>query len=223
MDNYDNSQVSKVYGWAERETKRLSEEAKADDPESLMKALSVSLIYSFTNPPISKSCSTDIGKLFQKTELRYSGDSSLFEVGCYAYFRIDLWHVQKGLEKQRKKILHTFLIPKFIQVFQDFLDADNLHIVFNNRLQLYGHLIRSEPDRIPFFFTQLILRSADNNKPTIYNFEPSSFPLLFVGINDEFFIHTDFNSFNKIMLPLCFDSISKVYEMLTFYIDEHEQ
>lgn len=208
------SPVARVCSWAEKETKKLSRAAKADDPSSLLNALSVSLIYSFTTPGIGKPKATDIAKSFHKAQLKYSGDSSLFELGCYAYFRIDAWHVEKGLDIFRKEILYSFLIPKFIQVFQCFLNTKNLHTVINNRLELYGHLAKTEPDRIPFFFTQLLLRSTDNNEPSVYNFESSSFPTLIADTVETISIRIVLDSFNETMLPLCIESISTIYEML---------
>lgn len=70
----------------------------------------------------------------------YSEDSSLFEIGCYTYFRVDLW-LFKNRPELRNHISQTF-VREFVNLFAQALNMPDIGDVFNSRLEIYGNLAR---------------------------------------------------------------------------------
>jgi hypothetical protein len=118
-----------------------------------------------------------------KVKISYSNDSSLFELGCYVYFRVDLWHFRNGYLDLREKVLN-FCIDEFISVFQNALGFDYGNKIFLNRIDLYAKLMREENvERIDFYLVQLMLRTKNNALPEVYDFD--QFPIVITDCFEE--------------------------------------
>ena len=100
----------------------------------------------------------------------YSGDSTLFELGCYMYFQINLW-LCKNEPKRREEICSAFA-QKFIRLFTEALRSTNLSAIVKQRILGYQELAksRSNDEGCRYHLSQLILRTKDNNPPTLYDF-----------------------------------------------------
>lgn len=83
-------QKSYIREWANQS----QEEAKNSNdisPWALFGAMMYALSKFFAQEKITDDKKDDIRKIHKKTIKKYSGDSSLFEIGCYLFFRTDLW------------------------------------------------------------------------------------------------------------------------------------
>jgi len=204
----------KVRAWAEVQKR----ENQKEEP---IKILSNAIIYG-----LSQFCSSKrdnkkredpIDRLSKKVNLDCSGDASLFEIGCYLYFRIDLWHVQNNKEEYRETVVN-YLIDQFLLIFKDALNLENIEEILQNRLNLYGKLVRETKNReelqneVDFYLTQLLIRTADNTLPKIYNFI-EDFPVVILGVFKETFLKIEIKSFEQAMVPACLKSIENFYKL----------
>ena len=206
--------MSKVRTWAKAQK-------KASQKEKLIKIISNSIIYG-----LSTFCSSErdgkekeniINKARKKVLNKYSGDTSLFEIGCYLYFRIDLWHYRNKMQKYRERVVN-YLIDQFLLVFRNSLCLENIEEILQNRLDLYGRLVReiknSEKlqNEIDFYLTQLTILTANNTPPKIYNFI-EDFPVIILDAFEETFLKTEIRSFEQIMIPICLKNIVYFYKL----------
>jgi hypothetical protein len=205
--------MSKVRIWAEAQK-------KADQKEEPIKILSDATIYGLSRFCISekdvKKKDDFVYKVAEKVRIDYGGDASLFEVGCYLYFRIDLWHVQNKMQKYRDKVV-GYLIKQFLSVFKNSLGLENIEEIFQNRLNLYGKLVREIKDpvdrveRFYFYLTQLLIRTKDNMLPLIYDFK--NFPLFLIGIVEQTCLEIKIRGFEVGMVPACLKCIENFYKL----------
>jgi hypothetical protein len=206
--------MSKVRAWAEAQ-KKVNQKGKP------IKILSDAIIYG-----LSKFCSSEehgkkrkdlIERVSKKVRLGYSSDASLFEIGCYLYFRIDLWHVQNNKREYRETVV-SYLIDQFLSVFKDTLNLENIEEILQNRLNLYGKLVRESKNReelqneIDFYLTQLVIRTADNTSPKIYDFI-EDFPVVIVDVFEKIFLEIEIKSFEHTMIPACLKNIENFYKL----------
>jgi len=202
--------MSKVRSWAEAQKKAIQEEKP-------IKILSNAIIYGLSNFCSSEKGGREkgnfINKAKKKTLINYSGDASLFEVGCYLYFRIDLWHYRNKMQKYRERVVND-LIDQFLLVFRNSLHLENIEEILQNRLDLYGKLIRENKnpqDEIHFYLTQLISRTRGNMLPEIYDFK--DFPVLVMDAFENIFLETEIMAFEQAMVSACLKSIDNFYKL----------
>jgi len=206
--------MSKVRTWAEAQR-------KANQKEKPIKILSNAIIYG-----LSKFCSSDdhsktrediVDQISKQVHLDYSSDASLFEIGCYLYFRIDLWHVQSNRAEYRETVVN-YLTDQFVLIFKDTLKLENIEEILQNRLDLYGKLVRESKNReelqneIDFYLTQLVIRTANNVSPKIYKFT-EDFPVVIIDAFEETFLKIEIKSFEKGIIPACLKSIDNFYKL----------
>lgn len=211
--------MSKVRAWAKAQ-KNSNQEKRP------IKILSNAIIYglsNFCNPEKSsmkKEREEDSLNRARKSVLtKYSGDTSLFEIGCYLYFRIDLWHYRNKVQKHREKIVN-YLIAQFLLVFNYLLSGyiENDEEILQNRLDLYSRLVRESKNReelqnrITFYLTQLIIRTKNNTRPKVYNFT-EGFPLVILDVFEEIYLRLEITSFEIGMIPSCLETIDNFYKL----------
>jgi len=228
-DDLENSN-SKIRIWAKKEEEKSKDQ---NTKQSMHEALFGALIYGLTN-----FCETlpEEQKIDQNTELmgkirrKHNNDASFFELGCYLFFRIDLWCFKNHHEEWRNRRL-SILINQFISLFEEALDTEKLVLVFNNRLDLYGKAIRGKltrvslpgrnqnqtrsdndkiQDAIYFYLTQLILKTGNNTLPKIYKFNKEGDSLIVPISLDAFEIFLIFNgilAWEKYILPVSIKAI----------------
>lgn len=202
--------MSKVRVWAE-------DQRKVNQKGEPIKILSDAIIYG-----LSKFCSSEKGskgkenftnKTREKVFIKYCGDASLFEVGCYLYFRIDLWHYRNKMQKYHEEVVN-YLIDQFLLVFKNSLHLENIEEVLQNRLDLYGRLIRESKNpqnEIHFYLTQLVSLTRGNLLPEIYDFK--DFPVLIIDAFENVFLENEIRAFEQAMVPACLKSIENFYKL----------
>lgn len=185
--------------------------------QSVIITLSNSIIYGLSSfcssPDLLEEKGGFLNEESKKILLAYSGDASLFEVGCYLYFRIDLWHIQNDKDKYREGVVYKYLIKKFLEIFEDALKMKNSHLILQNRLDLYGNLIRKKPERIKFYLLQLVGRTNNNTLPEIHDFD--NFPIMISGIIEEKVLEIEIESFDRAMIPICCKNLKIFYDSMT--------
>jgi len=159
---------SYVRQWAERRDKELWNTDDAS-PESLFVAImwGVSRFGTEKMPAGLRGMPCDI-------RAHYSGDATLFEIGCYVFFRIDFWLFANKPEL-REEISQT-LAREFIQLFTKALRIGNVDQLFEERLDGYAGLVRGGVNLekfqlMLFYLRELILRTKDNAQPRPYAFD----------------------------------------------------
>ncbi|MFH1187303.1 MAG: hypothetical protein V1688_00395 [bacterium] len=69
-----------------------------NNQEKSKKILSDSILYGLSKFWVRpKETNEFIKKIGDKVHQEYNNNSSLFEIGCYLYFRIDLWHCKTNI------------------------------------------------------------------------------------------------------------------------------
>jgi len=103
-------------------------------------------------------------------------------------------------------------------IFKDALNLENIEEILQNRLNLYGKLVRETKNReelqneVDFYLTQLLIRTVDNTLPKIYNFI-EDFPVVILGVFKETFLKIEIKSFEQAMVPACLKSIENFYKL----------
>jgi len=141
----------------------------------------------------------------------YSGDASLFELGCYLYFRVDVW-LFKNKPNLREKISTTF-IREYNKLFAEALGLRDLSERFAERIDKYGELIRKGEDieRYHFYLAQLILKTKDNAPPQKYDFDRMPLSLSFF---EDTGVKMELISWEKAMIPVILESLNKYCTLL---------
>jgi len=203
------SSKSHVRRWAERRQKELRYPNEFT-PENLFAALIYGLGTFAKEKPSRKTPSDLKGLGIDPTE-HFGSDATLFEVGCYLYFLLDLWLFQNK-PHLRDEISTTFL-REFDLLFTEALGINNVSELFNERIGKYGELARAGADmeKYHFYLSQLILRTKDGTPPSTYNFdqEPLNLSLLEdTGIKMELLI------WEQSMLPAIIESLKNYYKFV---------
>lgn len=143
-------------------------------------------------------------------DLTASNDSALFELGCYMYFRIDMWLFMTHPEL-RKRVSEDFLC-RFVDLFTQALDIPNVADLVDQRMKKYGELARSgaEIGEYHLYLTQLILRTEDNQKPRPYDFDNE--PLIVSA--DQFRVKFEIVSWDAVGTPGLIQDIEREIGLL---------
>lgn len=209
--------ISKVRVWAEKQQEKNEREGKSSDDynDVLVRMLSDALLYGisrFCDPKVIVREDTPMYKMSKENRLHYSGDSCLFEVGCYVYSHIDMWHFQNTMEEERAIVDH--LVKQSLLIFQESLDMNNLQEIYDNRKHLYARLIRDSKnpqDELLFYLTQLLIRAKDNAIPKEYDFD--EFPVIIIDTFEELTLGIEIKSFNECIMPECIKNIQKYHQI----------
>lgn len=165
----EQSGKSYVRTWTEKRQREFLSSNELS-PENLF-ALMMLFISSFLGkdmrdniPSEWKGSILDIGE-------HYCGDSTLFELGCYLYFRLDLWLYQN--KPHRRKEISTIFTDGFIELFTLAFKNTDVSSLFNQRISQYAELVRTGADEetYHFYLDQLIVRTRDNRLPKSYHFK----------------------------------------------------
>jgi hypothetical protein len=153
---------SYVRAWANRRKRELRRSGELT-PENLFAVIMYRLA-TFGKTPEVKDFGFDASG-------NYSGDAALFELGCYIYFRLDLWLYMH--ESERREEISQVFIREFRILFTDALHFTNIAEAFEQRVRGFGQLAQTEADieRYHFHLLQLILKSNDDQPPADYDFE----------------------------------------------------
>lgn len=140
----------------------------------------------------------------------YSNDATLFEVGCYMNFRVDLWLFNKN-PNQRESI-SICLADMFIELFARALGLDTIPKLFDQRMSGYGQLARAKADydQYSHHLSQLILYIERNKPSEDYSFDLS--PIMITGIDKSMGLKIEHLSWEQAFLPRIYGALQKYCE-----------
>ena len=202
-------EINKSYlrGWADSEMEAL----KSSDEISI-ENLFTGLMYGLATFARDEPSESKLEK-FIDINKHYSNDSALFEVGCYLYFRVDLW-LFKNKPNLREKISAGF-IKEFNKLFSKALGIVNsyIHELFNERINKYGEMIRKgeEIKTYHFYLSQLILYTKDGSLPGKHDFKKMK---LVMNFFDDWALKMKLLSWETTMLPSIIGSLEKYCNLL---------
>jgi len=196
---------SYVRSWAE---KRQQELRYSNDLS--IENLFVAMMYglsSFGKKDMRRSTPSELKGLGFDASEHYSGDAALFELGCYMYFRLDLWMYQHK-PHQREGISTTFA-DKFTELFTQALNSKDIPALFDQRISQYAKLARTGADveKYHFHLSQLILRTKDNQLPESYDFENE--PVMITGFLEDMGVKFALAGWEKGMIPALVKTLEK--------------
>jgi len=156
-------------------------------------------------------------QLFREVEEHYSGDSSLFEVGCYVYFRTDLW-LYSNRPLYREEVSQSF-VSQFTDIFSQALPRTDVAGLFSERVGNYGKLARERKEVKDFHFhlSELMKYTRDNTPPQSWSFD--SGPLLLDGFFLDSAIKMQLMVYEQSWMPTVVDIMNGFFE----YIEESNQ
>lgn len=200
---------SYVRNWTERRLRDLRYDQELND-ESLF----VSMMYALTSfvMALPKSAGDIIEEMHRNFPRKYWGDASLFELGCYLYFRTDLWLFQNRPHDRDR--LAASLSSQFLELFSNALPGVDVSYLFDERVGKYASMVRNgeKLDRYHFHLEQLIKLTADGCPPQQYDFD--SAPLVIDGFSSEMFLKFELSSFEREMIPAFMKTMENYFNYL---------
>jgi len=157
---------------------------------------------------------------FQKAGLdickNFGHDASLFEVGCYLYFCLELWlfHNRPDLRYSISK----YFGKEFSKLFAIALnmDIDNVIDLFNERGSMYADIVRKREDWVEeshLILSSLVLKTKDNNLPKSYrSYKFEEIPLE-LGAIRNFLIRTELISWEEAIIPILVNNLKKYCDL----------
>lgn len=197
--------------WAEQRSRDLQDEDEVT-PEMIFAGLIYGLA-TFVRPrPQTEYCEKrEEQGLYDNFETEFANDSALFELGCYMFFRVDLWLFQNRPNLRRQMWL-AFL-HEYVSLFTPILQITNIADLLEERVRKYAALARSGAEIQQFhdYLYELILRTKGNRKPRHYDFdnEPLSLNAL-----QGFALGTRLETWETVMLPTILDGLEKTTDMM---------
>ena len=160
LDISKEAQTSHVRAWAEKKEWRYSNEL---NPEVLF-AFFVYLISRFGKEW------ENLVEPDKSVDNPYSGDSSIFEIGCYVYTNLDLWLFSNKPEMREQ--LSEHINQQFVDLFSEALPIENVQKLFIERVEKYGELFRNDDFKtISLYRTELVKRTKNNTPPQKADFD----------------------------------------------------
>ncbi len=188
-------QGSVVFQWAERRWKHLRRQREFT-PEWVFGCLVYS-VSRFIEPRPEQGRSEEDRALGPLFEAHYGNDSALFELGCYAYFRLDLWLFRErpGLRQG----LSAFLADEFVKLFTEALGVYYVQQLLSERVGRYGEIANcgGGPKEYHSYLIQLLLAAKDNRKPRLYG----DVELLVLDIERSFMLTAKLMTWEEFFLP----------------------
>ncbi len=191
---------SYVRAWAEKREQELrdSNDLSIENVFAAMMCCVSSFGEKPTRPSTTSEIEEGLRKAFDVSE-HYSGDATLFEIGCYMYFRLDLWLYQR--KPHRREDISATLTDKFIELFSQTLNSKDIPALFDQRISQYAKLARTGADgeKYHYYVSQLILRTRDNRPPESYNF--GNEPVMITDFYEEMGVRIALGGWEVGMIP----------------------
>lgn len=193
MGIFKSDRESRLYvrDWAERRRSELQHSDDVVTPEGLFAGI-IFCLAAFSRGKAHKLAT------FSSED--YSSDATLFELGCYLYFRLDMWLFLKK-PHLKEEISGTFQ-REFDRLFTKALGIENVHELFDERVSKYAEIARtSKGDDLKechFYLLQLILRTEKGTLPRTYDFDHEPLSLDFWANAG---LKTELLSWEQYMMP----------------------
>jgi len=203
---------SMVLQWAEKKKKDL---LLHHENKITLEVMFVGFIYAistFAKPSPSQFPNLESYDMLVGSQADFANDSALFELGCYVYFRVEVW-LFANRPQLREQVARYFLC-NFIDLFAHALQITNDHGLADlayERIGKYGELIRSgaEYEEYEYHLFHLMFRTMGNQKPQHYGFQSGYFspgnPASWASLN--FNLATKLWTWEENMLPAVLKSI----------------
>jgi len=174
-----------------------------DSANSNIRVLSDEILYLLTK--------FDVSKDHEPPKKCYSGDASLFELGCYLYFLVDLWHFRSGKKEFRNDVVN-YLMDEFIKAFSMVFEPNYSNKILQNRIDLYSKFANKESfvEDSLFYLEELVLRTGDNKTPILV--EIDNFGVLTLGALETRPVRIAIQEFLVHFPPLMYNRIKEFYE-----------
>lgn len=213
---------SYVRTWA---TRRRKEMAKIERPTP--EFLFVFIIYNLsTFAKKYEKTPKDTDESILMASQKFGDDSILFEVGCYLFFRIDLWYIQNHFSSEEKEIVHSSLRGQFVDLFSKALDlsSDYINSLFDERLNRYGELFipyllssrKGDTSEVIEQFHLLLIKSIlfTSNEGHLSLVDPDQEPLN-ISILENTGLTIELQTWEEFMLPEIINGMRR-YFLLTY-------
>lgn len=202
-----------VRTWAEKREQELRH-SKDLSKQNLIENLFAAMMWSlsrFGNEYTRRSIPAKWKDLGLDSLEHFSGDAALFELGCYMYFRIDIW-LFKNKPNHREEISTNFA-NAFVQLFSQTFNSKYIQALFNQRVSQYGEIIQTGADIKTYHYhlSQLILRTRDNQHPGTYDFETA--PVMITGCLERFLVDFGLATWEKTMIPAFIKSVENYCDL----------
>ena len=196
---------SYVRSWADAKMEELKYTEEVS-PENLFTGM-MYILATFGKPDPRRKTSPELLDVAE----HFSGDASLFELGCYIYFRVDMWFFANK-PHLRERISRTF-VREFVRLFSRALGVENLQPIFTERVSKYRELARKGEDieRYHFYLSQLISRTKDNPLPEHYDWDHAPLNLKFF---EDAGIKLELLTWEQAMMPALIESLKECCSLM---------
>ena len=165
MDISKEAQTSHVRFWAEMKIEEAKRSGKLK-PEFLFG------IFMYAISRFGKNWQS-LGGPDKYADKPYSGDSSIFEIGCYFYTNIDMWLLANKPDMREQ--LSGYLYQQFVNLFSEALPVENVQELFFERVEKYTELFRNDDikdiKKILLYLIELVKRTKNNTPPQKADFD----------------------------------------------------
>ncbi len=200
---------SYVRSWAEKRQRELRYSNDLSI-ENLFAAMMYGLS-SFGKKDMRRSTPSELKGLGFDASEHYSGDAALFELGCYMYFRLDLWLYQH--KPHHREDISTTFANEFTKLFTQALNSRDIPVLFNQRISQYAKLAQTGTDAEEYHYhlSQLILSTKDNKPPESYDFENE--PVMITGIFEDMGVKIALAAWEKGIIPALIKTLEKYCDL----------
>ncbi len=174
------------------------------------------ILYSISQFVIEKSELSDVlddnGKHFLSKEnwknfqKGYSGDSTLFEIGCFLYFLMDQW-LRENKPKINASVFFNTLLNRFVKRFNKIFGHVNSRDLYKQRYSKYHEIAEAPNDSniedYYFYVEQLVYLTEDNAQPKEHDFER----ITIVPFTHSFWIKVQFFAWYEGVVPTMYENI----------------
>jgi len=155
-----------------------------------------------------KSDNNALEHIHKSVSMQLQGDSSLFEISCFVYYKIFAWLSENTPENLKSDVFIDSLAKDFIDLFKRALSNRDIKDLFFSRIQGYTEV--GDAGKCHYYLIELLKRSTNNSLPAEYKFGEE--PLLIVSIFEEMTLKMYVGAFESGMLPVITASVEKYLE-----------
>lgn len=201
--------ASYVRAWAKRRGRELRHSYDLT-PENLF-AATMSVLSTFGMKQPRRKIPRNLKGLGIDATEHFGTDAALFEVGCYLYFRLDLWLFRN--KPHLREEISTVFVREFDRLFTEALGINTVSKLFAHRVEKYAELVRSgaKINDYHFYLSQLILRTKDGTPPDAYDFDHE--PLNLNAVEDMG-VKMELLTWEETMIPILVEGLKKYFEII---------
>lgn len=138
----------------------------------------------------------------------FDGDMPIFEIGCYTYFRLDLWFFMNEIPNKLRETIMLYISSAFIDLFQKEISLNNAGNLFDNRQEIYSSMLK-QGEELPIesfhlYLVQFILKTKNNKHPELI--DTKNFPID-LDFTNTMSIKMNVFSYEKHMIPSILQSV----------------